>query len=105
MSAGPVAQTRRLTARLLTAGHCGLLLVLLSCGAAYEAITSRQAARRDRVPGPIVYDRAGYGYSEPGLGPRTSQRITEKLHTPLYESSPRTAGSGSGIDPVSPFPR
>lgn len=34
-----------------------------------------------------AYDRAGYGWSEPGPAPRTSERIVDELHTLL-----RTAG-------------
>ena len=37
-------------------------------------------ARRTRV---CTYDRAGYGWSDPGPLPRTSERITGELHTLL----------------------
>jgi pimeloyl-ACP methyl ester carboxylesterase len=32
------------------------------------------------------YDRAGYGFSEPGPMPRTSVRIAEELHTALHHA-------------------
>lgn len=125
--------TQRRIGRLLgygLLGLVGLLLVLLASGATYEAIASRQAARRYRAPGHLVdvggyrlhlhclgqgsptvvldtglgmpsaswvlvqpvvaqvtrvcaYDRAGYGFSEPGPVPRTSQRIVEEFHALL----------------------
>ena len=44
-------------------------------------------ARRTRV---CSYDRAGYGWSDPGPLPRTSERITRELHTLLERA--RVAG-------------
>ncbi len=43
-------------------------------------------AQRTRV---CAYDRAGYGFSDPGPGPRTSQRIAEELHTLLDRAGER----------------
>ncbi len=40
-------------------------------------------ARRTRV---CSYDRAGYGWSDPGPLPRTSKRITRELHTLLEKA-------------------
>lgn len=36
-----------------------------------------------------AYDRAGYGFSDPGPTPRTSQRIVEELHTLLDRAGER----------------
>lgn len=135
---GPARGPRRIV-RLLgygLLGLMGLLLVLLGCGATYEAIASRRAARRYQAPGQLVdvgghrlhlhclgqgsptvvldtglgmpsaswalvqpavaqwtrvcaYDRAGYGFSDPGPAPRTSQRIAEELHTLLDRAGER----------------
>src|SRR5215831_6804657 len=35
------------------------------------------------------YDRAGYGYSDPGPMPRTSDRIASELHTALQSAGER----------------
>src|SRR5215813_12477614 len=42
-----------------------------------------QAATNTRV---CTYDRAGYGFSEPGPLPRTADRFTEELHRLLHNA-------------------
>lgn len=51
------------------------------------ALTQPRVAEFARV---CSYDRAGYGWSEPALGPRTSEVIAEELHELLHRS--RTPG-------------
>jgi pimeloyl-ACP methyl ester carboxylesterase len=51
--------------------------------AAWSSWVQPAAARTTRV---CTYDRAGYGFSEPGPLPRTAERFAQELHTLLHEA-------------------
>ena len=97
MAASPVAQASSAPGKLVDIGgfrlhiHCegeGAPTIIFDSGVGgFSLEWSRiQAvlARRTRV---CSYDRAGYGWSDLGPLPRTSERITRELHTLLQKAA------------------
>lgn len=75
------------TLHMLCSGHGGGPTVVLDAGLAGFstdwALVQPEVAKFARV---CSYDRAGYGWSEPVEGPRTSEVIADELHTLLHRA-------------------
>jgi pimeloyl-ACP methyl ester carboxylesterase len=62
----------------------GVPTVVLEAGLVHvSAVWGQVRPRVSELAQVVVYDRAGYGWSDPGPTPRTTQRIADELHTLL----------------------
>ena len=74
---------------LYCAGHGSPTVILnsgLGVSSLYWTLVQNEVSGTTRV---CWYDRAGYGWSDPGPKPRTSQNIAKELHTLLHNAGER----------------